>query len=310
MKETYRTLIAGAFASILMTACHKNNTYEIVHQEAEVTIVEGNIKDGRQDFILKESNLNFENFSKFDAVLSGDGAASFVGPDVKNNHPKCYSSIPMTDYPNDLWTKNVAWNELEIVYIKFGKGGKLFSQVVDKASPAGDEFEAIETEAKTGLMKYTKLVDSLSKLDPKELGFKNKVTGIIDHEDNTPFDRNFETSKRKIIIYLLLNKKNVKFQNSKNALVQHNPSVTVHSPYTAYIPRDSKGNRLKNIVVVDFYRGGDIKKRVIELANEQSVEPSEIDCSYPYDLGVVLKGQKKTKTKVFIDPSNGSKGPP
>lgn len=311
MKLKYYTILAGIYASIFIGGCQDNGFYEIVHQQADITI-QTEIVDGVQKFSVKDSAPSFKQTGNLNFVNDEGGLVSFLGPEHKNNHRFCYSSYPISDYPNDLWSKDVKLGEFKIVYIKFRKGGKLTSHTVNVDHPDGNEYKDLEADVRNGGVSYTELVDRLAKINPKELSFiDKKIVDDMGGENHTPFDEELGKVKRHVFVYVLLNKKNVKFQEKPGkALLSHRPSVVVHSPYNVFVPRDSDGKRHKNIIVADFYRGGDIKQRVEKLAKIRKVPVSEVECSYPYDLGVVLNGQNDTTTKIFIDPSNGSKGPP
>ena len=343
--NNFRNLIAPLLSSaVLFTACAQNETeidgvYQIVSQTAKVEVSDELALETANDFVYEQDfELNFENEIEVEGgnikmlydpfvqpEISFDRNNKLIASESKFNHKNCYSTIPIVrdpknpEHPKDLWSRRATLDELHIIYVKFTKKGKLISGEVDISDSAGRDFATIKKKVSKQKMTYSQLAEELHKIDPSDATFKE--IGVIssnDTEENTPFDLDVnKKSNSKVYVFVLANKNIVQFQRKvpfKTSL----PFGYLYSPYTTYIPgvkvRNSSGELehkpYNNIIVAEFFRGGNIRRRIEDLAKDRGVTPDKIRCSYPYDLVVRIKGQQKTFTPVIIDPRNTSQGPP
>jgi len=240
-----------------------------------------------------------------------------------NNKESCYSTISFQpDKP--LKDEVVRSGEFEILFLNFTKSGRLETYSINANHADGKMFKAIIDKAIQDGHNYYELAQNLADEPRNRKSFKQRNMGNAPRPDlnrtrnsdkYTPLYLYHEDKKRKALLYVLFDE-HVRFNETQgNTIISSLPSSTtpLYSPYFISDPIYTGNNGKNKVLLVDFYRGGDIAKRIKDYASATAdVKAKNVLCPYPYDLGLIMRGQSgnKNETPIFVDPENESKGPP
>lgn len=296
-----------------MTSAGINNAARIEHSVANVL--------GGEFYIVADeyTELNKDmGGSEFGFQLQFFSNDPKNNPDGKNNGEHCYSTSPLSgELETNFADMKVVAGEYEIIFINFTENGRLETYSINNSNGTENNFQRIkETAIKSG-QTYKEMARELANASRTADSFKQRNMRLAhpsinrDSTKYTPFYLYHGNVKRKGLIYVLLDEQVQFIEKVNRVIVSHVPqsSSTLFTPYLVH-PEQYVGN--SSVMLVDFYRGGDIGERIEEYAESSGENVNDVICRYPYDLGLVMKGQSNhdNRSPVYIDPENEAKGPP
>jgi len=256
-------------------------------------------------------------------VLDPEGNKLISPGDAKREalNPYCFSKV---SYKSPHLKKlPLSWDDITITLINFDKHGRLESRELGDIDKAG----AVKLEIQGALNDsiypdHQQVAKILSKLDVN--GFPNIGRPQAGQQTNkgykprdldfvpagkTPFYKGFNSDpiRGHVFFYVLIDD-HVKFIRDHAAVIPSTPSIgQLYSPFTQYPiypPLGTGDPERVDVLTFQYYRGGD-------MADPKNIGEKD-RCIYPYDIGVVAKGQagfSHVQTPLLIDPEVDTRGP-
>lgn len=299
--------------ALLFCCCHKkprvftlnSYTYDINGKLVQVPF---------SKLIVENGNGEINAHGDVEMVPDGD---VYLESKRRNLKKECFSK---TDYSGDvanLSTIALTEDDITITVINLDDEGRLESY--DLVDPnTGNLPSAITNAINTNpvLGNYEAIQIALSNMPRSSVTTSNANNDIraraisSTYSEKTPFYKpfpaNFAGGSNGHVIFYVLADENLQFNRSL-PVISHVPAANIgrlYSPFFKYEIMPAQPSNKLEVQVLHFKRGGTMMEGMTPDA------AGKMPCVYPYDLGVIAKGQDigLQDTPLLIDPEVGPEG--